>query len=181
MWRFWPAFILLLLFGSAAAQEKENERPGYLFRLEWLTTRENSCVLVKQDGSYELEASSGDRRRVFQGQFPAAELALTRQRLDSPAVSSLRQQEIDWPLLRTGELEEVVLSVVRGTGWQNLKFPTRESWGPAKPDMEALLRQLKQLHRLASEEVPEARANNCNPPPAEGTLKLRTRVAEPLT
>jgi hypothetical protein len=166
-----------LLALAAPAQTTQPSSTGYLFRMQHATRFADACLLLRTDGSYRLEISEEDGRRVFDAKLPAAELAQMQALVQDPALKQLAQDKILVPLLQTRDFDRVWLSVARPNGWQNLEFPAPESREPVKPAMDRLLRLVRDAGKEPGASLPEAQANNCLPPGAPAALRTRPAAA----
>jgi hypothetical protein len=147
--------------------------PSYLMRLVHAHTYENVCVLVRGDGQYHLERETAQKTDVFEGMLTVPELQRVQHFLSANELFELADDKGLKPA-SAGASVQVILSVHRPGRWQNLTFPTPESWGSFHESVVPLIAWLEEM-RKAKNRVKlreEIARNNCLPPPK---LELKTR------
>ena len=164
--------VSVTLVSKVRAQDSATA-PSYLMRLVHAHTYENVCVLVRGDGQYHLERETAQKTDVFEGMLAAPELQRVQHFLSANELFELVDDKGLKPA-SAGASIQVILSVHRPGRWQNLTFPTPESWGSFHESVVPLIAWLEEM-RKARNRVKlraEIARNNCLPPPK---LELKTR------
>ena len=168
--------LLLLVsvtFGSPLRAQDSSTAPSYLMRLVHAHTYENICVLVRGDGQYHFERETAQKTDVYEGALTSPDLQRVQHFLSANELFDLADDKGLKPA-SAGASVQVILSVHRPGRWQNLTFPTPQSWESFHDSVVPLLGWLEEL-RKAKNHVKlreEIARNNCLPPPK---LELKTR------
>jgi hypothetical protein len=165
--------LVSVTFVSKVRAQDSATAPAYLMRLVHAHTYENVCVLVRGDGQYHLERETAQKTDVFEGMLAAPELQRVQHFLSANELFELVDDKGLKPA-SAGASIQVILSVHRPGRWQNLTFPTPESWGSFHESVVPLIAWLEEM-RKARNRVKlraEIARNNCLPPPK---LELKTR------
>ena len=166
------AFLVGLLAQPGRAQDKP-ETPPYLLRLERILRDNNVCALIRADGHFHLEKQR-EVTRVFEGTIPQVDVASLQNHLNSDRVSRLSQAQIRRPPLILRKPDELLVSIHRAGGWQDLVFPTAESRDDYRDALDPLLKLLEELQKAPQTELSEDEdRNNCLLP---GKIELKTRA-----
>lgn len=165
-----------MLCGIAAGQVSSGPSYPYLLRLDRSNFEGHSCALLQNTGAFHLEVNNGDEVRVYEGVVGASELAKIESDLNSTALVSLAQSDIQEPLIRTRH-DEVQVSIFRGEAWQDLLFLSSDSQQSFKPWLRPLLHWLEALPRLPHRELSEDAGSNRCLPLGVITLKKRGEAA----
>jgi len=155
----------VFFFGLSLARAADADNtPQYFLRLERGTRSEDVCVLVRSDGQFHLEriAPGVFQRRIYEGTFPADQVAQLRQMLDNDKLKSATQQQIKMELVNEDQ-DQLLLAINRATGWQTLHFPSGASRKPYKDSLDPLLKWLDRA-KQQQHAIPYAVANRCIPP-----------------
>lgn len=152
-------FSILVLAGVCQSQAASNL---YLVRMERQTREEDVCMLVLTDGRYHLERVAAAHPRVFEGKLASPALAELEPLLAARQLVDLKQSQIE--SAATGEdIDQVMLTIPRPTGWQTLTFPNPRSRKPFRSEIEPILKWLdrnKQQQDLIAGMV----STRCMPP-----------------
>lgn len=165
--------VLCAVFVSSTYAQDSTAAPSFLMRLVHARTYENLCVLVRGDGQYHFERETGARTDVYEGMLPLAELQRVEHLLGTDELMSLTEDKSLKPA-SAGPSVQVILSVHRPGRWQNLTFPTPQSWQDLHQSVLPLLDWLEDLRKSKNRVKlrEEIARNNCLPPPK---LELKTR------
>ena len=168
--------LLLIALASTLACAQLEPTP-YLLRMEHTSVESHECVLLRETGSFHLEADSGDSTKVFEGTLNADRLRQIQSDLQNSELESLTQEQIEEPLIRRSEF--LRLEVRRDDRWQELTFRSTESQERYRRSLQPLVRWLNDLHKVPHKELSEdAGKNNCLPP---GKIALKKRSEEALS
>jgi len=149
----------LMLPGIAWGQ---NTSSPYLVRLEHQTRDENVCMLVLKNGHYHLERTATGHVRVFEGTLESPAMAELDPLLDAPKIVALKQSDV--ATAQPGEeVDQMMLTVPRASGWQSLMFPSSKSRKPYKAEIDPLLKWLDHNKQQQSP-VANAIPTRCVPP-----------------
>ena len=165
--------LVCAMFVSSAQALDSTDTPSFLMRLVHARTYENLCVLVRGDGQYHFERETGAKTDVYEGTLTLPELQRVEHLLGADELMVLTEDKSLKPA-SAGMSVQVILSVHRPGRWQNLTFPTPQSWEDLHQSVVPLLDWLEDL-RKAKNRVKlreEVARNNCLPPPK---LELKTR------
>jgi hypothetical protein len=132
-------------------------------RLERQTRSEDVCVLVHSDGQFHLEriAPGVFQSRIYEGTFPADQVAELRQMLDNDKLKGATQQQIKMELVGEDQ-DQVLLAIDRANGWQSLHFPSGNSRKPYKEALDPLLKWLDRA-KQQPHAMPNAVSDRCMP------------------
>jgi hypothetical protein len=120
-------------------------------------------VLLRTTGAFHAEANSGETIKVFEGKLDPEKLQAIEQTLRDPMLASLRQAQIEEPLIRTQE-DWLQVSIVRNGEWQDVNFQSTDSQRPFEHALRPLVRWMNDLHKLPHKKLSEdAGKNNCQP------------------
>ena len=160
-------------FVSPLRAQDSSTTPSYLMRLVHAHTYENICVLVRGDGQYHFERETAQKTDVFEGMLASPELQRVEHFLSANELFDLADDKGLKPA-SAGASVQVILSVHRPGRWQNLTFPTPQSWESFHDSVVPLLGWLEELRRAKNRVKlrEEIARNNCLPPPK---LELKTR------
>jgi hypothetical protein len=90
-------------------------------RVQRATPGNTICVLLRHDGQFHLDTSSGDRPKVSEDSLPSAELLKVQRMLDSDGLPRLSQDKPASP--KTTHVSEILqISIFRIDHCQNLVF-----------------------------------------------------------
>jgi hypothetical protein len=167
--------IFVLITGICGFAQAASSSYPYLLRLEHDNSEDRVCVLLQRSGSFHLEMAQGDGTRIFEGSVGTNKVAELERDLDSPALATLSQKQIEEPLMRSHDLLQV--NVFRADHWQDLLFQSRESQEPFEHSLQPLVRWLHTLHKLPHQEFSEDAARNNCLPPRKIVLKKRSLAA----
>ena len=109
--------------------------------MERMRAAEDTCVLLRGDGQYQLERLFADRTDIFEGSIPPAELQELQHVLDSDELFHLKQEKISAPLIHY-DFDQLLVGVLRPGYWQNLRFPDSESRKAYRQSLDPLLKWL---------------------------------------
>ena len=162
-------FFLVLTFISPALSSAQNAPSPYLARIEHQTRDENVCMLVMKDGRYHLERSAAGHVRVFEGTLEQPAFTELDPLLNAPRVADMKQSDIQGTP-SADEVDQMMLTVPRASGWQSLTFPSGKSRKPFKPEIDPIL---KWLDRNKQQQNPIANATptRCVPPQETAAAK----------
>jgi len=165
--------VLCAAFVSSTYAQDSITAPSFLMRLVHARTYENLCVLVRGDGQYHFERETGAKTDVYEGTLPLAELQRVEHLLGTDELQSLSEDKSLKPA-SAGSSVLVILSVHRPGRWQNLTFPTPQSWQDLHQSVIPLLDWLEDLRKSKNRVKlrEEIARNGCLPPPK---LELKTR------
>jgi hypothetical protein len=166
-------FLVSAAFVSTMHAQDSTATPSYLMRLVHARTYENLCMLVRGDGQYHFERETGAKTDVYEGTLRVPELQRVEHLLGADELMALTEDSSLKPA-SAGTSVQVILSVHRPGHWQNLTFPTPQSWQDLHESVVPLLDWLEEM-RKAKNRVKlreEIARNNCLPPPK---LELKTR------
>lgn len=151
----------VLLTSFAAWPQTARSDSPYLMRIERQTREENVCMLVLKDGRYHLERTAAGHPRVFEGTLQAPSLGELDPLLNAAKIVDLKQNQIE--TLAGDEVDQMMLTIPRPTGWQSLTFPSSKSRKPFKAELDPLL---KWLDRNKQQQNPatDAASTRCVPP-----------------
>ena len=154
-------------------QDSSATPPSYLMRLVHARTYENVCVLVRGDGQYHLERETAQKTDVFEGMLTQPELQRVEHFLSANELFELAEDKTLKPA-NAGPSVQIILSVHRPGRWQNLTFPTPDSWESFHESVVPLIAWLEELRKAKNRTKlrEEIARNNCLPPPK---LELKTR------
>src|SRR5882672_777462 len=134
----------------------------YLVRMERQTREENVCMLVQKDGHYHLERTVAGHPRVFEGTLEPPNLAELEPHLNAQEIIDLKPTQIEGA--SPGEdVDQVMITIPRPTGWQKLIFPSSKSRKPFKTDMDPILKWLDR-NKQQQNPIADAASNRCVPP-----------------
>ncbi len=166
----------LVLASSALGQAYPADYP-YLLRLDHYTFEDHSCALLQTSGEFHLEIDHGDRVKVFEGTIDSHQLGEIKSDLNSDPLLNLSQQEIEEPIVRSGQYDKLQVTAFRGDSWQDLFFRSSDSQRAFKQSLQPLVHWLDDLHKLPHRELSEdAGKNNCLP---RTPIVLQIRGAPP--
>jgi len=155
----------LFILGAAALAfpQADGSNYPYLLRLAHETSDQYSCVLLGTTGAFHVEANGGDTTTVLEGRLTSEKLQVIEQTLRDPMLASLKQSQIEEPLIRSQE-DRLQVSVVRNGEWQDLNFQSTDSQRPFRHALRPLVRWMDDLHKLPHKKLSEdAGKNNCQP------------------
>src|SRR5712692_3793604 len=94
---------LLLVFFTVSVASCQITPPAYpyLLRLEHSDFEDYSCALLQRTGAFHLEVDRGDEVKVSEGTIEANQLLQIERDLNTNALVTLSQQQIQEPLIRT--------------------------------------------------------------------------------
>jgi hypothetical protein len=165
--------VVCAAFVSSMHAQDSTATPSFLMRLVHARTYENLCVLVRGDGQYHFERETGAKTDVYEGTLALADLQKVEHLLGTEELMSLTDDKTLKPA-SAGPSVQVILSVHRPGRWQNLTFPTPQSWQELHESVIPLLDWLEELRKSKNRVKlrEEIARNNCLPPPK---LELKTR------
>jgi hypothetical protein len=165
--------VLCAAFVPSLPAQDSTATPAFLMRLVHARTYENLCVLVRGDGQYHFERETGAKTDVYEGTLALAELQRVEHLLATEELMSLTEDK-SLKSASAGPSVQVILSVHRPGHWQNLTFPTPQSWQDLHQSVIPLLDWLEDLRKSKNRVKlrEEIARNNCLPPPK---LELKTR------
>ena len=168
-------FVLLLLAPPLRAQNTAPTPPAsfpFLLHLETMTFDDQSCVLLRSDGQFHLEAEKGDRTRVFEGNLSNPKLLEVQKLINDAPLRQLTQKQIVAPAENV-MLDELHVNIFRGDHWQSLFFVDASSRKPFENFIAPLVRWLQELPREPHTELSEDAGKNDCQLPKRIVLKLR--------
>jgi hypothetical protein len=156
--------LVALVFASSALGQAYPPNYPYLLRLDHYTFEDHSCALLQNSGEFHLEIDRGGQVEVFEGTINSHQIDEIKHDLNSDPLSSLSQQQIEEPILRTGRYEKLQVTIFRGNRWQDLFFRSSDSQRAYKQQLQLLIHWLDDLHKVPHRKLPEdAGKNNCLP------------------
>ena len=161
--------------GSSWAQD-----PGspYLMRMERQSHDENVCILLQKDGHYHLERIITGRPRVFEGTLAMSAVGELEPLLNADQLVNLKQSQIEMTLV-SEDMDAVIITIPRPSGWQSLNFPGGKSRKPFKTTMDPLLKWLDR-NKQQQNPIVGASTTRCIPPQtAAASDKPKPNLANP--
>ncbi len=169
------AFIFAVL-STAWASDQQAATPAavpYLLRMERLQSDQDLCVLVRDDGQYHVERLRTSGVRLFEGKLRDGALASLNDLLTKDELLHLQQSDIA-ASLTTQNRDQIFVSVLRSTHWQNLEFDSAASRKPYEEFLDPLLKWLDDLPKEKAKELTEESGRNNCLPSKEITLQTRS-------
>ena len=150
--------------GPPSAPAPSSNAPlKYFLRMQRVRYMDTACVLVRQDGQYQLEQKGGSNAKVFQGSLSASALNNLWIMLNPDELTNLTQDKIPMPPFESAGIDLLVIGIGRPGHWQNLTLGSdgqkrfRKSIGP-------LMSWFNQLQKAPHVQLTANAGNNCTPP-----------------
>jgi len=166
---FVSALPTLLIASALCQSQTSSSNSPYLARLEHQTREENVCMLILKDGRYHLERTATGHVRVFEGTLESPAMGELDPLLNAQKVVGLKQTDI--AAAQPGdEVDQMMLTVPRDTGWQTLTFPSSRSRKPYKAEIDPILKWLDH-NKQQQTPLSSAATTRCVPPQENAAAK----------
>ena len=152
---------LLTIVVAGVCQSQKASSP-YLVRMEHQTREEDVCMLVMTDGRYAQERVAAGHLRVFGGSLPSSAVTELEPLLNAGQLVDLSQNQIQ-SAAAGEEMDQVMLTISRPSGWQTLTFPNPKSRKPFKSELDPILKWLER-NKQQQDPIPGAVSTRCIPP-----------------
>ena len=126
-------------------------------------------MLVLKDGRYHLERTATGRVHVFEGMLEQSAFAELDPLLNSPRVADMKQSDIQ-ATAAGDDVDQMMLTVPRATGWQSLTFPSSKSRKPFKSEIDPILKWLDK-NKQPQNSMANATPTRCVPPQETAAAK----------
>jgi hypothetical protein len=130
-------------------------------------------MLVQKDGHYHLERTIMGHARVFEGAVESPAVSELESHLDAQQIVDLKQAQIE--AAAGGDVDQLMITIPRSTGWQKLVFPSGKSRKPYKAEIDPIVKWLDR-NKEQQNPIADAAPSRCIPTQSVGATSSGTNV-----